>query len=433
MHPNLSFEQAPPISVPYRFFLSAPLFGIAAGLLIAFTGAEFLASRWTPAALALNHLMVAGFMLQAMCGALFQFIPVVAGGNIGKPRLVAGIVHPLLLSGTLLLTGGFVSGAGLVLEAGGGLLALGLAIFIVTAGLALFRAPAGGAILWSLRLAVAALTLTVILGLALLAGLHGSPVFPQLEATDVHAAWGLGGWGLLLLSGVAYNVVPMFQLTPPYPAWITRVLPAGMLIALALWSFKLTGRSAAWQDTVLLAGMALAAGFAVITLRLQAQRRRRVPDATLALFRVAMISLAGIFCSALLFRLVPQLGSDPRAALWIGILALAGVFVSAINGMLYKIVPFLNWLHLQRQAGMTAALPNMKDMIGDRAMHGQMKLHVAALAVLLSAVFVPALARPAGVLLAASSAWLLYNLLRAAALYRRFKDRIRAVEPYPAP
>ena len=38
MHPNLSFEQAPAISVPYRFFLTAPLFGAAAGLLLAWLG-----------------------------------------------------------------------------------------------------------------------------------------------------------------------------------------------------------------------------------------------------------------------------------------------------------------------------------------------------------------------------------------------------------
>ena len=65
MQPNLSFEQAPPISVPYRFFLTAPWFGVAAGLLLAFMGEDMLASRWTPGALAGTHLLVAGFMLQA--------------------------------------------------------------------------------------------------------------------------------------------------------------------------------------------------------------------------------------------------------------------------------------------------------------------------------------------------------------------------------
>ena len=48
----LSFDQAPPISVPFRFFLTAPLFGIAAGLALLFGDGNALASRWEPLALA---------------------------------------------------------------------------------------------------------------------------------------------------------------------------------------------------------------------------------------------------------------------------------------------------------------------------------------------------------------------------------------------
>ena len=82
MHPNLSFDQAPPVSVPFRFFLTAPWFGVAAGLLLAWSGDLAVASRWTGQALALTHLLVAGYLLQAMTGALFQFVPVAAGGGL---------------------------------------------------------------------------------------------------------------------------------------------------------------------------------------------------------------------------------------------------------------------------------------------------------------------------------------------------------------
>ena len=81
MHPNLSFEQAPPVSVPYRFFLTAPLFGVAAGLLLVWLGESAVASRWSGGALALTHLLAVGFMLQAMTGAVMQFVPVAAGGR----------------------------------------------------------------------------------------------------------------------------------------------------------------------------------------------------------------------------------------------------------------------------------------------------------------------------------------------------------------
>src|ERR1019366_10526318 len=112
MQPTLSFEQAPPISVPYRFFLTAPLFGSVAGLILAWLGPAALESRWSPGALAMTHLIVVDFMLQAMCGSLLQFVAVVAGANIWRPRLVATLVHPLITAGAGVLSTALFLGAG---------------------------------------------------------------------------------------------------------------------------------------------------------------------------------------------------------------------------------------------------------------------------------------------------------------------------------
>ena len=48
-----------------------------------------------------------GYMLQAMCGALLQFVPVSTGGNIWRPKLVAVVVHPCAGAG------GIAAGIGL--------------------------------------------------------------------------------------------------------------------------------------------------------------------------------------------------------------------------------------------------------------------------------------------------------------------------------
>lgn len=70
MQDLLSFDQSPPLAAPLRFFLTAPLFAILAGLTLLASGPDALASRWTPAMLALTHLVAVGFMLQVMLGAL---------------------------------------------------------------------------------------------------------------------------------------------------------------------------------------------------------------------------------------------------------------------------------------------------------------------------------------------------------------------------
>ena len=72
MQALLSYDQSPPLAAPFRFFLTAPLCGALAGILLIVYGGDALIMRWTPAALALTHAVTAGFMLQAMLGELEQ-------------------------------------------------------------------------------------------------------------------------------------------------------------------------------------------------------------------------------------------------------------------------------------------------------------------------------------------------------------------------
>jgi hypothetical protein len=433
MQPILSFEQAPPISVPYRFFLTAPLFGAIAGLVLVLLGPDTFQSRWSPGALAMTHLIVVDFMLQAMCGSLLQFVAVVAGANIWRPRLVAAVVHPLITAGAIFLASAFLLQQQVLFLVAAAVFVAALGMFLAVMAIALLRTPARGMSIHVLRAAVLGLLVTVALGatLALTLGLeeHLQSDWSLLALINVHVAWGLGGWALMLVIGVSYLVVPMFQLTPSYPAWFTRLLPAGLFLVLCLWSLQLFAPSAAaqaWQSGVGLAGALLAGAYAVATLWLQSRRRRRQTDPTLLFWRVAMLSLFAFAVSWIVFEALPQLGGDLRAPLWLGVLVIPGLFLSVITGMLYKIMPFLNWLHLQQQGGTAMPPPNMKQMIPDRAMRGQMRLHFTALGLLLAAVLWPALTLPAGLAFTASCLWLEWNLVGAARVYARFRDKIRA-------
>ena len=426
MHPSLSFDQAPPISVPYRFFLVAPWFGVLAGVLLALTGEDALASRWTPEALALTHMLALGFMLQGMCGALFQFIPVAVGGNVWRPLLVANVVQPILLLATLLLVGGLLFSWPQLLSFAVPLFVLTLGGFIVVVGMALWRTPATGMTLWAMRMAIGGLAMTVLLGSLLAEALSRGLAIPIIELANVHLAWGLGGWALMLLAGVSYHVVPMFQLTKPYPVWFTRWFGPVLLLLVVAWSSQLFLDYTRWSLVIALPLLAILSAYAGMTLWLQYTRRRKINDATSLYFRVAMLSMLAFVVSGGAFVLLPGVGTDPRSTVLLGVLAFAGVFVSAISGMMYKIVPFLNWLHLQRLGAPMSAVPNMKKMIPAEAMTGQLRLHVLALCLLLVAIWLPGLVRLAGVAFAASCAWLGWNLICAIRNYTLFRDQIRA-------
>ncbi|MFA7269447.1 MAG: hypothetical protein WC073_08900 [Sterolibacterium sp.] len=430
MQPVLSFEQAPPISVPYRFFLTAPLFGVVAGLILAWYGPAALISRWTSGSLAMTHLLVVDFMLQVMCGSLLQFVAVVAGANIWRPRLVAAVVHPLITIGAVLLALAFVMELPLLFLLAAALFVIALGFFLAVMAFALLRTPAHGMTIHVLRLAVVGLLVTLVLGVAMAYALGLQQIgFPLLIFADVHAAWGLGGWALMLVIGVSYLVVPMFQLTPPYPVWVTRILPAGLLVVLGLRSLQLLAANEempAWQSGVAILGMLLVGLYAVTTLWLQTRRRRRLTDVTFAYWRVAMLALLGFAISWVIFEVFPELGIHPRAPLWLGVLALSGMFLSVIIGMLYKIMPFLNWLHLQRLCDPKTPPPNMKQMIPEKAMRGQMWMHFISIALLLAAVLWTPLATLAGLVFAASCLWLEWNLIGAVRIYMGFRDRILA-------
>jgi hypothetical protein len=81
--------------------------------------------------------------------------------------------------------------------------------------------------------------------------------------------------------------------------------------------------------------------------------------------------------------------------------------------MLYKIVPFLTWFHLQSLTGAGRVVPNMEKMLSDADQRLQFRIHGAALALLIAALAWPsALVYPAALALGASGALLEVNLLK---------------------
>ena len=62
MGPGLSLQQAPSFSVAVRFLISAPLFGLLAGLVLLWFGPETISHRWTVELLAVTHLLTIGYL-----------------------------------------------------------------------------------------------------------------------------------------------------------------------------------------------------------------------------------------------------------------------------------------------------------------------------------------------------------------------------------
>ena len=452
MQRALAFDRSPPLTVAFRFFLNVPVFLMLAALALGWLGlSDSSYIRWNPTVLAVAHFLTLGVLASAMLGAMMQILPVATRIHVLQPRITSVVVHASLTLGTLALATGFISVKPLFHAVAVFLLALAFLLFLAAVGGGLLRdwkqrSPGSGEILVAVRLALAALAITIGLGLFMAglrgglwgigvthagAWLHGLP--------DLHVLWGLAGWVGLLVVGISYQVIPIFQATEIYPRRMTDILAP--LVFLLLVVLTLSG---AWQPSgnheatlpQLLAAFLLSLaylGYGLTTGWLLWTRKRPAPEPTTWFWHAAMASLV---LAALLGALRASLPSLAPATLemLLGTLLIPGFAISAVNGMLYKIIPFLLWHNAQRRAPMALPfIPKVRHFIAEPDAMRQFAAHLCAIVLLAAACLFPFLLLPAALALAASAGLLAWNMARALRLYTLTCHRIAtALEEMPA-
>lgn len=388
-------QQAPTPATPRRFLLSASLWGMAAGLLLALDGDAALASRWGGATLALVHALALGVLGNAMFGSLLQFLPVAAGARVRGGRGAALLLHALLNFGALLLVLSLRQPALLSPHWGGLLL---LAAFVLLAALVLpglVRAAGQPLLRWGMGCAIAGGLVAALLGLSLALTVAGAWRLPLLALTDAHAGWGVLGWVLALLVAVARVVMPMFQGVAAVPAR----LQAGWqlaLYALLLAALAMALRGASVPALRMGAGLlVLAVALGGLLVQLRAPKLRRAP--LTYFWMVGFAALAAAACALL--------AGGEENLLLAGVLALAIGLPLLVTGMQLEISAFLGWIDLQRRCGRGVHLPGVQLLLPARDKAIVLALHGLSALALLAATAQPALARLAGgVLLLAHAA-----------------------------
>jgi hypothetical protein len=423
MRADLSLQQAPPFSVPARFLVSAPLFGLIAALVLLWYGPEMISHRWTPEILAVTHFLTLGFLAMSMLGAMMQLMPVLMGMVIPRAVLFSSIIHTPLFLGSLSLGLAWLLQINQLFFVAMILLGFSFSAFIVVALDRLLRSASRHVTRDMMMLALLALLITACLGIYLSMG-HSVQTFPLARQwTDLHLSWGLFGWVLLLIMAVAYQVIPMFQITDEYPVLHQRWM--GWSVFTALLGLSLTYvwpmETIRLVFTILLAACLLI--FALTTLWVLHKRRRQLADSTMRFWQLAMISL-------LLLTLawtIPTLTQIDMPVFLPGVLMIHGFAMTTINGMMYKIMPFIIWLHLSvhnknlRDKGKRESqvkVPHMRKIIPEAAGLWQFRCHLSSLVLLLMATIWPLwFYYPAALMFALAQAFLLFNLLKAVHFY----------------
>ncbi len=408
---GLSFENIPKFTTPLRFFATAPIFGLLASLLLIMP--DVWLSRWQPQFIAMTHLFTLGFIAMIMFGALIQILPVLGGVGLPNVDKTAPIIHALFVGGVALFPLNFLFPSEWSVLASLFPLITAIGALVVCITWVLFKTNKGNVSIRAIRLALMSLFVTVISGVIQLSSYYYTDAMGLLQAvfqgkdlTNLHMAWGVLGWVVILIMGVSFQVIPMFHVTPDFKQGIKQWLPAiqfSLLVGMTTGiMYKLS--IMVWLSMVF-TGIVLLV-YAYSGLGLLAHRKRKVPDSTVNFWKLAfsalIISIA-VFCIA---SILPLIGLGHRAAeaqLLAVTVFIAGFVMSVILGMLIKIAPFLAYLHLQQSAmncfQAMSALPNMHELLAPNLGKWLFKTYTITLPVLCIVPLVHELSVLAGLLL----------------------------------
>jgi hypothetical protein len=412
---GLSLEQAPPLSIPMSFFLTAPLSLAAGGVVVALDSQTAFATRWAPSAAAAVHFGTLGCLAMTMFGALYQMLPVVAGAPVPAVRL-AHAVHAMLVLGTLSLVAGFTRGSTFAFELASALLALAFLCFLIPAGTAALRAKVKLDTVPGMRLVLPALLTVVGLGLEMALGRTGHGYVGDLQRHHLaHVGLGVVCWIGGLIVPISWQVVPMFYLTEPYPRWARL----GSLIGLGgstlgalvvLFTSKPATSMLALACALAPAALVVFALHPAITvLRIRKRRRRRVGESVrfwlFAMATAPLVLAAGVAGFFL---------DDPRFVQLFGWLALVGWATMIVHGMLTRIVPFLAWFHRYSKHLGEPGNPSMRELLPDARARIGLVLHAGTAVVGALAIWTQwrALGVAAGLGLVATGAAMLIAFVR---------------------
>jgi len=330
-----------------------------------------------PQTLLLVHLIALGWLSLLLCGALFQFVPVL----IARPLHSDSLPLPTLVcltSGLLLLLCGFLHLAGWpgprgVLPLGGALLVLGFALAIHNLARTMWAAPSVGLPARFVAVGLACLGATALLGFVFtlfFGGVSSAPLVAALtvEGLPLHAVAGIGGWLTFTAMGVSYRLLAMFMLAPELEGRSTK---AALWLGAAALTTVIVGGVAAialgyGPDWALVAGSLL--GLAALGLygrdiaRLYRARKRRVIELNSRMAGVALAHLAATAALAVVLIATGTLGRHVGALVF---LAAFGWLTGLGLAKLYKIVAFLTWLECYGPVLGKVETPRVQDLVAE--------------------------------------------------------------------
>jgi hypothetical protein len=380
----------PPPSVPLSFLAAASLGLVACGGSWIWAAGAAASDPTSDPAVAAAHLGMLATLSMGVLGALHQFTPVVTQRPLRSVRL-ARATFLTWLAASWLLPFGIATEHESVVEAGGGLAALSIALLVAN----LFKALAvrgKGTPVVGLRFALAGFVVTACFGTLYVADRSGNWFNLSGHVVLAHAVVGLFAWLGLTYVSVAEKLWPMFFLahvpgkrrSGQVAVW---AVPAGVAL---LSPGLLVGIPALGA----LGAAVLAVGLGAHLSSLIAHVRHRRRPADLHLLFVTTSALWLLVGATLALAAVTVDPSDHHAGAALvaaAISAFGGWLLMTLVGHVHKVVPFIGWSALRARgiakgaSGKALMFADLYDHAWAAVTYGIVTAAIAALCVGLGA------------------------------------------------
>ena len=403
---GLSLDQAPPISVPFRFFLSAPIFGVLMAFVFFFVPFNEVSNQYSHFTIGLVHLFTLGILSMIIFGAMQQMMPVLAGTVIKKPKLFANVVHSSLFIGTLFLSFSFILEIKMLLHIAVAFLAIAFLTFFIMSIKLLFKVKYLTTTVKAMRLFSLAGIITLFLGLYL-AFSHITLEFNEhyYSFLFLHILFGLFGFALLLIMGVSFQVIPMFYVALDFPKFIQHKVPLILFVLLFVFAILLYFDINLLILKVIFATLIIS--FCFYGLKSLNNRKRPVFDATLWYWKLSL--------SSLIISMIIWFGGFFESNYILAIVFAFGFLYSLLQGMVYKIIPFLSWFHLSSKGYFK--LPTIREFIDEKYIKIHFFLHISSMILFILSYFINDLIYLASILFLVSNILFFVNSLNAVQKY----------------
>ena len=379
---GVSTDKAPSASVVVPHFVVGALGFLTLSVLILRSSASFLGHYYQPELLVITHIAALGWVTMIIFGALYQLIPVVFETALFSEAMAKINLWAFTLGVVLLVYAFGTNSLGALLSWASALTFLSLIMFAVNILLSVRKATRQN---YSSRFIVTAvfwLLFTATMGF-LLALNH---TFTFLDVSNfrflkIHAHFGILGWFLQLIMGIASVLVPMFlvshdlderKLKKAY--WLVNI---GLTLLVAEWFLNGKGAFKPLSVVLIIAGIV----FFLLYLWDAYKNKLRKLDIGMKLTMVAFtaIALPLILGIVLGFHFYTGKGMPQNLSTLYGFTIFFAFITPLILGQTYKTLPFIIWLNRYQLLVGKKKIPMPADLFSTKIAAAHLWTYVGAI------------------------------------------------------